>query len=278
MEFKDIYNFTVYETVEKPVESVSKDEQGNEVKVTKKVSEKSPIKVFLKKPSRRQIEEADLEYSVEMSRCVKKGVLTKAMLVKKYSDTGGLMSESEAKTLYQNYQKLLELQREYTENETVNKKEENRKKKSDELGLEMAKVRDQIVKTEMAYQSLFDHTADMKAQNRLLLWYIINLTYIQKEGEDKPKPYFSGEDFDERLEDYYQKEENEDKLYFEIARKISNVAAFWFYNQAANKEEFDKLFEDKDGDEETGEPAAQESPPENAPKKKKAKSWMIIST
>ena len=51
MEFKDIYNFTVYETVEKPVESVSKDEQGNEVKVTKKVSEKSPIKVFLKKPA-----------------------------------------------------------------------------------------------------------------------------------------------------------------------------------------------------------------------------------
>jgi len=130
MEFKDIYNFTVYETVEKPVESVSKDEQGNEVKVTKKVSEKSPIKVFLKKPSRRQIEEADLEYSVEMSRCIKKGILTKAMLVKKYSDTGGLMSETEAKTLYQNYQKLLELQREYTENETINKADDNRKKKT----------------------------------------------------------------------------------------------------------------------------------------------------
>lgn len=275
MEFKDIYNFTVYETVEKPVESISKDEQGNEVKVTKKVSENSPMKVFLKKPSRRQIEEADLEYSVEMSRCVKKGVLTKAMLVKKYSDTGGLMSESEAKTLYQNYQRLLELQREYTENETVNKKEESRQKKFEELGLEMAKVRDQIVKTEMAYQSLFDHTADMKAQNRLLLWYIINLTFIQKEGEDKPKPYFKGEDFDERLEDYYQKEENEDKLYFEIARKISNVAAFWFYNQAANKAEFDKLFEDKEDSEdseEKTETVAEEVPEEKAPKKKKAKS------
>lgn len=272
MEFKDIYNFTVYETVEKPVESVSKDEQGNEVKVTKKVSEKSPMKVFLKKPSRRQIEEADLEYSVEMSRCVKKGVLTKAMLVKKYSDTGGLMSEEEAKALYQNYQKLLELQREYTENETINKKEESRQKKFEELGLEMAKVRDKIVKTEMAYQSLFDHTADMKAQNRLLLWYIINLTYIQKEGEDKPKPYFSGEDFDERLEDYYQKEEQEDKLYFEIARKVSNVAAFWFYNQGAQKQEFDNLFEDKEDSETESEAVAEESPKENAPKKKKVKS------
>jgi len=274
MEFKDIYNFTVYETVEKPVESVSNDEQGNEVKVTKKVTEKSPIKVFLKKPSRRQIEEADLEYSVEMSRCIKKGILTKAMLVKKYSDTGGLMSETEAKTLYQNYQKLLELQREYTENETVNKTDDNRKKKTEAVSLEMAQVRDQIVKTEMAYQSLFDHTADMKAQNRLLIWYIINLTYIQKENQDKPKPYFSGEDFEDRLEDYYQKEEQEDPLYFEIARKISNVAAFWFYNQTSNKEDFDGLFEDK-GDSETPqkeESPKEELPKEDSPKKKKAKS------
>jgi hypothetical protein len=271
MEFKDIYNFTVYETVEKPVESVSKDEQGNEVKVTKKVSEKSPIKVFLKKPSRRQIEEADLEYSVEMSRCVKKGVLTKAMLVKKYSDTGGLMSETEAKTLYQNYQRLLELQREYTENETVNKTDENRKKKTEALSLEMAQVRDQIVKTEMAYQSLFDHTADMKAQNRLLMWYIINLTYVQKEGQDKPQPYFSGEDFEDRLEDYYKKEEQEDPLYFEIARKISNVAAFWFYNSSAGKEDFDGLFEEK-GDAEKSPDSSEEASKEQSPKKKKAKS------
>ena len=274
MEFKDIYNFTVYETVEKPVESVSNDEQGNEVKVTKKVSEKSPIKVFLKKPSRRQIEEADLEYSVEMSRCVKKGILTKAMLVKKYSDTGGLMSETEAKGLYQMYQRLMELQREYTENETVNKGEANRQKKTEELIFEMAKVRDQIVKTEMAYQSLFDHTADMKAQNRLLLWYIINLTFIQRENEDKPSPYFKGEDFEDKLEDYYVKEESEEIQYFEIARKISRIAAFWFYNQGATTQDYEALMEDKSEEAEpveTPEVAVEAEAEKSSPKKKTKK-------
>jgi len=272
MEFKEIYHFTVHQAVEKTVETVSKDEQGNEVKTSRKVSEKSPIKVFLKRPSRRQIEEADLEYSVEMSRCVKKGILTKAMLVKKYSDTGGLMSETEAKTLYQNYQKLLELQREYTENETVNKTEDSRKKKSEDLGFAMAQVRDQIVKTEMAYQSLFDHTADMKAQNRIILWYIINLTYIQKEGEDKPTPYFKGEEFEDRLEDYYEKEEGEDTLYFEIARKVSNIAAFWFYNQTSTPEEFDKLFESKGDAEEVKEDTSSAAKDEAPPQKRKRKS------
>ena len=150
MELKEIYNFTIYEEKETPVETVSKDAEGNEIKTTKKEKVKTPIKVILKKPSRRQIEEADLEYSVEMSRCVKKGILTKAMLVKKYSDTGGLMSESEAKGLYEMYQRLMELQNEYTRNETMNKDQPNYKKKNDALTLEMAQVRDKIVKTEMA--------------------------------------------------------------------------------------------------------------------------------
>lgn len=284
MELKEIYNFTIYEEKETPVETVSKDAEGNEVKVTKKEKVKTPIKVILKKPSRRQIEEADLEYSVEMSRCVKKGILTKAMLVKKYSDTGGLMSETEAKGLYEMYQRLMELQSEYTRNETMNKDEPSYKKKNDALVLEMAEVRDKIVKTEMAYQSLFDHTADMKAQNRLLLWYIINLTFIQREGEDKPSPYFKGEDFEDKLEDYYAKEESEDFQYFEIANKISRIAAFWFYNQASSKQDFDALFEDKGEETETTETpevtvAVEAETEKTAPKKKPKKtSWKRIST
>lgn len=256
-EIKEIYSFNVYETKEVSVETESKDENGNAITITKKVNEQMPIKVILKKPSRRQIEEADLEYSVEMSRCVKKGILTKAMLVKKYSDTGGLMSETEAKSLYEYYQKLGELHREYSENQVLTKDE----KRDKELTLEMAEIRDKIIKIEMAYQNLFEHTADMKAQNRLLLWYILNLTMIQGESDKAPKLYFKGDDFEERLEDYYNKEESEDEQYFLIVKKISTIAAYWFYNQASNKEEFDKLFEEP----------APEAVPDKEPEKKKEK-------
>ena len=256
-EIKEIYSFNVYETKEVSVETESKDENGNAITITKKVNEEVPIKITLKKPSRRQIEEADLEYSVEMSRCVKKGILTKAMLVKKYSDTGGLMSETEAKSLYQYYQKLGELHREYSENQILTKDE----KRDKELTLEMAEIRDKIVKIEMAYQNLFEHTADMKAQNRLLLWYILNLTMIQGESDKAPKLYFKGDSFESRLDDYYDKEESEDAQYFLIAKKISTIAAYWFYNQASNKEEFDKLFEEP----------APEAVPDKEPEKKKEK-------
>ena len=258
-EIKEIYSFNVYETKEVSVETDSTDENGNAITITKKVNEQMPIKVTLKKPSRRQIEEADLEYSVEMSRCVKKGILTKAMLVKKYSDTGGLMSETEAKSLYEYYQKLGEFHREYSENQVLTKDE----KRDKELTLEMAEIRDKIIKIEMAYQNLFEHTADMKAQNRLLLWYILNLTMIQKESDKTPKLYFKGDDFEERLEDYYDKEESEDEQYFLIVKKISTIAAYWFYNQASSKQDFDKLFEESEAKE------VSEKEPEKKKEKKK---------
>ena len=261
-EIKEIYSFNVYETKEVSVETESTDENGNAITITKKVNEQIPIKVILKKPSRRQIEEADLEYSVEMSRCVKKGILTKAMLVKKYSDTGGLMSETEAKTLYEYYQKLGELHREYSENQVLAKDEVRDKA----LTLEMAEIRDKIVKIEMAYQNLFEHTADMKAQNRLLIWYILNLTLIQGESDKTPKLYFKGDSFEDRLDDYYEKEESDDEQYFLIVKKISTIAAYWFYNQASSKEEFDKLFAEQDLETEK---VAEKEPEKKKEKKKK---------
>ena len=95
---KSIYSFTVELT--KEVEEKTKEKRKNketgkeeEVEVSKKVKKKTPHKIVIKEPSRRQLEEADMEYSIEISRCIKKGILTKAMLAKKYSDTGGILTE-----------------------------------------------------------------------------------------------------------------------------------------------------------------------------------------
>ena len=83
MAFKELYTFTIDEEkeVEKSHTRTSK-KTGEKTTVTKKVKEKVPIEVKIKRPSRRELEDAELEYSVEMSRCVKIGILTKAMLYK----------------------------------------------------------------------------------------------------------------------------------------------------------------------------------------------------
>lgn len=245
MAFKELYSFTIDE--EKEVEKVSKRKNkktGEETTVTKKVKEKVPVQVKIKRPSRRDLEEAELEYSVEMSRCVKKGILTKAMLYKKYSDTGGVWSEDDAKDYGRLYKEIFDIQTEYVRLETVEKKTAKQEEKVESLKEELSIKKRKIIDSETSMQSLFDHTADTKAQNRLLLWYTLMLTNIQREDDEDPKPYFIGDDFDKRIDDYYAKEDENSDFYGLLVQKVSTILAFWFFNQASTPEEFNKLIED----------------------------------
>ena len=244
MEFKELYAFTVDEEREVEKSHTRKNKKtGEETTVTKKVKEATPVQVRLKRPSRRELEDAELEYSVEMSRCVKRGILTKAMLYKKYSDTGGVWSEDDAKDYGKLYKEIFDIQNEYARLETVDKKTEKQKKKIEDLEEKLASARRKIVDAESAMQSLFDHTADVKAQNRLLLWYTLMLTHIQKEEDEDPVPYFKGDDFDQKVEDYYLKEDASDDFYLAVVKKVTTILAFWFFNQASTPDEFNNLIE-----------------------------------
>ena len=242
MESKELYTFTIFEDREIIVEETTKDEAtGKETTIKKKTIEKSPVEVFLKRPTRRQIEEADLEYSVEMSRCIKKGILTKAMLAKKYSDTGGLMSETESTRLVELYKEIYDIQTENIKLEAITNKTDEIKERLSDVVIKSTQIRKEIVDIESSYRALFDHTADSKAQNKIILWYIINLTFIKKADDDVAKSYFKGKDFEAKLESFYEKEEESSEQYLQLSKKLSTLVAFWFFNQASSKEEFEEL-------------------------------------
>ena len=242
MENKILYQFTLDKEVEKVVESTRKNKKTGEETITKKtVKEKEPVEIQIKRPNRRELEEAELEYSVEMSKCIKKGIFTKAMLAKKYSDTGGVFSEEDSIAYAEKYKKALDHQNEYTRLETITKRSEKQEERFEALKLEMAENRKDIIEFESNFQSLFDHTADAKAQNKALLWYCLNLTYVYDEGMDKFVPYFKGDDFEEKIQFYYSLEDSDDDFYPSLIKKVSTVIAFWYFNQASTQEEFNEL-------------------------------------
>ena len=247
---KEIYSFEVNleKEVEKKTEKVIIDKdtkQEKKISVNEKVIEKEPVRVILKEPNRRQIEEADMEYSIEMSQCVKRGILTKAMLAKKYSDSGGLLAEEDAKTLTSKYADLSKLQTDFTRLNTKTTKknpEENKTKEAEIIG-KIAEVRREIVDMETAYASLFNHTADTKAQNRVILWYVLNLTCVVR-GEEDPEEFFPGETFEEREQAYYDLDEAGDELYNLIQAKIATFVSYWYFTSGVTREELAQL--DKD--------------------------------
>ena len=92
-------------------------------------------------------------------------------------------------------------------------------------------------------QTVYQHTADAKAERETLVWYIINLTKVI--GQDgKPKDYFNGIDYDEQLEDFYDKFEDESSPDFEIVNKLSKAVGYWFYAQSSTQKDIEEFLKE----------------------------------
>jgi hypothetical protein len=254
-DIKTIYSFLVDREEEIEQESskkVKNEETGKmeSVKETRTVKENIPYRVIIRQPGRREMEEADMEYSIEMSKCIKNGILTKAMLAKQYSDTGGLMTEEDAQFLDRQYGHLADLQNKFTKLSTKQKRTNADEEKIKDITTDLAATRKVIIDLETNYSSLFNHTADSKAQNKAIMWYLVNLTSIRKDEDedDMLEPLFKGESFDEKRDFYYDLEENgDDEIFNLVNNKLTTLLSFWYFSTSATKEDFEKLESDIEG-------------------------------
>ena len=248
---KEIYSFSVdiEREVEETVTKKRKNKETNkmeEVSVGQIVKKEVPIKVILKEPNRREVEEADMEYSIEMSKCIKKGILTKAMLAKKYSDSGGLLSEEDAKFLTRKYASMGELQTKFTRISTKPKKTKADEDKIKDLLGQLGTLRREIVDMESSYSSLFNHTADSKAQNRVILWYLVTLSFYQENEDDDIEPFFPADEAEDKIEQFYELDENGHEILDLCKDKLSTFLSFWYFSANASREDFDNLNNDID--------------------------------
>lgn len=239
---KKLYEFMVPKEVEIEEIEASKNEKGEEVKVTKKVKKKEMVKVFLRKPTRSLFDEAELFYGVRLSEGIKAGLLTRALLAKRFTNDGGVLSEEE-KNLYANlYINLFEKQNEFQKlsirDESERSSGENQRYK--EVIGELAELRTQIQDFETAQASLFDQTAENRARNKTILWWVLQLAYIVNEkGEETP--FFGNGDFESRLRIYDYIEESGSDFEGLVCRKLAYFVSFWYVGRASSQEEFEKL-------------------------------------
>jgi len=252
---KELYTFTV--DFEKEVEESTKEKRTNdqgveeEVEIKKKVKKEVPVEVLIKKPSRRQLEDAETEFSICMSECVKKGILTKAMLAKKYADTGGALAEEEARDLLNLYKEAAEIEREISHLSVkgLDKQDEKLRKKLSDYDVRIAEIKRKIIETESDYRVLFNHTADVKAQNRVMMWYVLNLTYYKSLALDVADytTFFKGDTFKDKMNDYYEKDEADDELFLKVIGKVSAIISYWYFSGTEfSKEDVDAFLQDND--------------------------------
>ena len=111
-----------------------------------------------------------------------------------------------------------------------------------ELTEKISNSRRAIATAETNFSALLNHTADTRAQNKVVTWYLLSLTHIAK-GE-KLEEFFAGDTFEEKKETFYKMEEEEDRLLGIVYDKITAFISFWYFSTAATTEDFQDLEKD----------------------------------
>ncbi len=228
-----VWNVTITKETD---ETVTETREGQEVKVTRKVTKPISTRMALKKPSRKELLKAEMFYGTEFNRFITLGFLPRSILVNKHLDlTGGVLSEKERNQIAKLTERHVEL-----ENDLIRAMNEP---EADKKGIqtELAAIRTEITNLNTVNEAVFSQTAEVKAQNQLGQWFAFNLVFVERAG--KWVPYFDGETFDKKEEHAWKLEEEGDAFYLAAITKILTYCHF--FNMGATTPQQFKLIDEE---------------------------------
>lgn len=239
-----LYEFEVNKEVTKKHEEKSKNDEGEEITITKDVTEFVPVTFAIQKPNRKLYESGELHYGVRLSEGIKAGLLTRALLAKRYKDDGGPMSEPEKKRYAELYYQLA-YQQDQLEKLKLNidkKDEDTRNKLAGEIMAEITFLQEELQEYELAQSSLFDQTAEKRAQNQTIMWWVLHLAHQKSEDGNYTPVFGAGElSFDEMLDKYDEIEERSEPFWTEVIKKYAYFITFWYTNGLSDQSQFEEI-------------------------------------
>ena len=254
---RELYSFSVAIEEEVVKEEIKKVRRKNKetgkmetIEETKEktVKEEVPVKVISKKPTRTQVEDGDMFYSVWLNKFIKMGLLTRSMLAKQHVDLGGSLNQEEKQRFANLYLKLYEKQQQvirYSAKDRA-KLTVNEKARLEKAISELAVVRKELADYEAAQASVFDHTADVKARNRAITWFLLHLTHAVRGDEDPSdaEPMFEGVDYEEKYDSYQELDEGGDELFGKTIDRLSSIITIWYMSGIQTQEDFEAVLEE----------------------------------
>jgi hypothetical protein len=239
---KTMFEFDIYHEKEIDKVETSINEKGEEVKTTSKVKTTVPVKLAIKKPTRSLFDEAELFYGVRLSEGIKAGLLTRALLAKRFNNDGGVLSDEEQKEYNELYLEFFNLQSEFQKlsikEESIRNDEEKENLKA--VVVKMNNARERLQKYEMAQANLFEQTAENRARNKTIMWWVLQLSLIQ-DDDKKLKELFQDGTYEDKLKRYDEIEESESDIEKVAIQKLLYLISFWYIGRAASQDEFEKL-------------------------------------
>ena len=168
-------------------------------------SKKTPkTKIVVTKPSVAEVENGEFFYGQKFNEFINAGFLTKAMLSKKMGNLAGLPSAEDADRLQTLMMENVEAARVvqfYGEAKKLDKEQQEKLKNAQE---DFVNTQKEIYEYQELIRDQFSQTADAKAEQRLVEWFIFNFSFYEDVVDDKKGlfPIFQGETFDDKREFY----------------------------------------------------------------------------
>lgn len=240
---RKIYEFTINKLEEVEETEIIKDKEGKEIKQTKKVEKNVPYKLFVKRPNRSENDEAEMFRAEAESECLKRGIITSALLAKRLINDGGILTDDQRKDYEKLQNDFFEKQPEYVKLTEVpeEKRTKEQKKQLENLMLELTDIMAAMQDLENASSNLYNRTAESIARTKTVVWLTLMLSYQEKEG--KEIPFFGDGDYLVKLSNYDKMEEREDKFEYEAIQKFMLLIGSWYAGKASTKEDFDLLIQ-----------------------------------
>jgi hypothetical protein len=208
---------------------------------------KTTFRIQIKAPTRSMLQESDLFYAINFNKYIKLGLLTAEQVAKRQIDIGGTFTDEQRKN-YAKIQAIL-VEKEEMYYRLMEKKydeltdDEVERKKS--LIEDLANLRTQVAEYEYIRTSVYDQTANAKARNESIMWWVLNLATFTKVEEGKEPtefaPLFKGEDFATKKLSLEEYEDNEDKLVTQIFSKLAKIITFWYWMGVSDRDKLKEL-------------------------------------
>ena len=170
---KKLYTFEQIKKEKVKEKETTENENGEKITVEKEVEKEVKRDFFVRRPNRKLYDDAELYYAVKLSEGIKAGLLTKALLEKRYENDGGALSDPDIERWGSIYSDFYENQRELVELEDKKRSEEE-EARLNELKDLLNSTRSALTNFEMSQQNLFEQTAEVRARNKTILWWVLN--------------------------------------------------------------------------------------------------------
>jgi hypothetical protein len=238
---KTIFEFNLSKETEVEETITEVKENGEKISTTKKVPSKVSVKLGIKKPSRSQMDDAELFYGIRLNEGIRAGLMTRPQIAKRITDDGGVLSDSQKEEYSRLFASLFEKEELYTKvnvkpKEILSPEEQT---SIENLPKEMAKIKERLQELEMFKQSVFNCTAENRARDKTIIWWVLNLAYFEKES--KWVPFFGEGNLNEKFAQFDIMDEEANQFNLNAISRFLYLISSWYVGGAQSIKDFEEL-------------------------------------